>query len=170
MFKKNSPEEESFQPTPTQARPAPPSAPSGRTAAVIGRSIVVKGEVSGQEDLQVEGRVEGRIVLPEQQVVVGPTGRVEAEVEAKVIIVEGTVVGNVKAAEKVIITQEGSLTGDIEAARLSVEDGAYLKGTVELTPREKPKTVTLNRAPSEAKPKVETKPGLGPDSGKEAIK
>ena len=75
MFKKNSPEEESFQPTPTQARPAPPSAPSGRTAAVIGRSIVVKGEVSGQEDLQVEGRVEGRIVLPEQQVVVGPTGR-----------------------------------------------------------------------------------------------
>lgn len=113
--------------------------------AVIGKSIIIKGEVSGQEDLVVEGTIEGQIVLDNQHVTIGASGRVQAEVKARLVTIEGEVVGNIQARERVIITAKGSLTGDIQAARLKVEDGAYLKGTVSLTPREKEKTIPLTR-------------------------
>ncbi len=113
--------------------------------AVIGKSIIIKGEVTGQEDLVVEGTIEGQIILDNQHVTIGASGRVLAEVKARLVTIEGEVVGNIQARERVIITAKGSLTGDIQAARLKVEDGAYLKGTVSLTPREKEKTIPLPR-------------------------
>lgn len=113
--------------------------------AVIGKSIIIKGEVSGKEDLVVEGTIEGQIILENQHVTIGSSGRVLAEVKARLVTIEGEVVGNIQARERVIITAKGSLTGDIQAARLKIEDGAYLKGTVSLTPREKEKTIPLNR-------------------------
>ncbi|MBW1712177.1 MAG: polymer-forming cytoskeletal protein, partial [Deltaproteobacteria bacterium] len=118
---------------------------SGREVAVIGRSIIIKGEVSGQEDLIVEGTIEGRIQLDNQHVTIGPSGQVQAEVKARMVTIEGEVTGNIQAGERVIITQKGSLSGDIQADRLSVEDGAFLKGTVSLNPREKEKTLSLTR-------------------------
>jgi cytoskeletal protein CcmA (bactofilin family) len=118
---------------------------SSREKAVIGRSIIIKGEVTGQEDLVVEGTIEGRIHLDNQHVTVGPSGRVSAEVKARLVTIEGEVLGNIQAREKVIITAKGSLTGDIQAARLKVEDGAYLKGTVSLSPREKDKAIPITR-------------------------
>jgi cytoskeletal protein CcmA (bactofilin family) len=120
--------------------------------AVIGKSIIIKGEVTGQEDLVVEGTIEGQIILENQHVTIGSSGRVLAEVKARLVTIEGEVVGNIQARERVIITAKGSLTGDIQAARLKVEDGAYLKGTVSLTPREKEKTITLPR-PDQRGPK-----------------
>jgi len=132
------------------ARVEPPAPPEGnRGVAVIGRSIIVKGEVTGQENLIVEGTIEGRIHLQDHHVIIAPTGQVQAEVEAKMVTIEGQVTGNVHAAEKVILTKEGSLTGDIQAARLKVEDGAYLKGTVSLSPREKEKAIPLAKVPFE---------------------
>ena len=119
--------------------------PGDGEKAVIGKSIIIKGEVSGQEDLVVEGTIEGQIVLDNQHVTIGASGRVQAEVKARLVTIEGEVVGNIQARERVIITAKGSLTGDIQAARLKVEDGAYLKGTVSLTPREKEKTIRLPR-------------------------
>lgn len=113
--------------------------------AIIGKSILITGEVSGEEDLVVEGRVEGRIGLDEQQVTVGPSGRVKAEIQARSVTIEGRVEGNIIARERVVITARGSLVGDITAARLQIEDGAYLKGTVALTPPEREKTIPLSR-------------------------
>ena len=129
--------------------------------AIIGRSIQIKGEVSGEEDILVEGMVEGRIILPNHHLTIGPSGRLQAEVSAKVITIEGEVAGNVMAAEKVILTKRGSLTGDIKATRLSVEDGAFLKGTVELAPREKEKPVSLAKAADQPSPAALAGPGRG---------
>lgn len=138
-----------------KAAPAEAEEVPSQGVAVIGRSIQIKGEVSGEEDILVEGSVEGRILLPNHHLTIGPSGRLQAEASAKVITIEGEVAGNVMAAERVILTKRGSLTGDIKATRLSVEDGAFLKGTVELAPREKEKPVSLAKAtdrPSPAAP------------------
>lgn len=129
------------EPKPTLSPPPGP----GRDKAVIGRSITIKGEVTGQEDLVVEGSIEGQILLENQHVTIGSSGRVQAEVKATEVTIEGRMVGNVQARERVVITAEGSLIGDIQAARLQVEDGAHLKGTVTLASKEKDKPIPLNR-------------------------
>lgn len=154
------------------ARPAPPAAEpvASKGEAVIGRSIQIKGEVSGEEDILVEGTVEGRIILQSHHLTVGPSGRLQAEVSAKVITIEGEVAGNVMATEKVILTKRGSLTGDIKATRLSVEDGAFLKGTVELAPREKEKPVSLARAVGQPSPVPSPEPGRGPSKDEQEKK
>jgi len=144
--------EDHREPKPTLS---PTQGPS-RDKAVIGRSISIKGEVSGQEDLVVEGSIEGQILLENQHVTIGPSGRVQAEVKATEVTIEGRMVGNVQARERVVITAKGSLIGDIQAARLQVEDGAHLKGTVTLAPREKDKAIPLNRpGPASGKEKEE---------------
>lgn len=140
--------------------PAPHQAPQGKPSygrAVIGRSIVVTGEISGQEDLLIEGRVEGRVNLPKQHVIIGPSCDVQAEIQAEVVTIEGNIIGNIVASDKVVLTREGSLTGDIKAARLSVEEGAYLKGTVELAPRQQAKPAAPPQ--SQARPQTQSKPG-----------
>ena len=144
---------------PAQAAAGP--APS-QNEAVIGRSVQIKGEVSGEEDILVEGSVEGRIVLQNHHLTIGPSGRLQAEVDAKVITIEGEVAGDVMAAEKVILTKQGSLTGDIKATRLSVEDGPFLKGTVELAPQKKEKPVSLAKATEQSPAAPSSEPGLGP--------
>lgn len=182
MFKRgqNEPAVEDSRTEATQARPKerprqepPPPAPDrGRPSygqAVIGRSIVVKGEISGQEDLTIEGRVEGKVNLPRQHVVIGTSCMVQAEVAAEVVTIEGEIVGNIAASDKVVLTRDGSLTGDIKAARLSVEEGAYLKGTVELAPRKeaqisqppktKPAPPVPPKAPTPASPQKDPSKG-----------
>ena len=154
------------RPSEDSARSRPEVFPSSASAgsgekAVIGKSIVIKGEVSGQEDLVVEGTIEGQIILENQHVTIGSSGRVLAEVKARLVTIEGEVVGNIQAREKVIITAKGSLTGDIQAARLKIEDGAYLKGTVSLTPREKEKTIPLTRPAQHGKPPLDPEEAAG---------
>jgi len=131
----------SSAPIPT-ASSAPPLAPikqqdttirkKENTVACIGKSVVVKGEVTSAEDLVIEGRVEGKIDLQGHSLVVGQGGDIRAEILAKSVIVHGTVTGNVTAREKVEVRETGSIEGDIVTPGLSVSEGAVMSGRVEM--------------------------------------
>jgi len=117
------------------ARPAAAGAsgvPSG-DQATIGKSLVVKGELSGSESLYIDGKVEGAINLPGNRVTVGRNGQVAANISAREVVVLGKVRGNIQASDRVDIRSEGSLTGDVVAARISIEDGAFFKGGIDIT-------------------------------------
>ena len=113
--------------------------------ATIGKSVVVKGELSGSEDLVVDGEVEGSITLRGQSLTVGPNGRVRANIEARNVILFGRVDGDIHASDRVELRKSASLSGDISTARISIEDGAFFKGGIDI---QKP----------EPAPKVEPKP------------
>ena len=148
MWKPN--QQSSSQPTPTPepTRPAAPPAssyePPVRTPsasaptvaagdqATIGKSLVVKGEVTGSESLYIDGKVEGAINLPGNRVTVGRNGQVSANITAREIVVLGKVRGNVTASDRVDIRSEGALTGDVTAQRISIEDGAFFKGGIDI--------------------------------------
>ena len=119
-----------------ESTPAPVSRPStvGTTAeqATIGKSLVIKGEVTGSESLYIDGRVEGSINLSGNRVTVGRNGVVAANINAREIVVLGKVRGNLTASDRVDIRNDGSLTGDVIAARISIEDGAFFKGGMDI--------------------------------------
>lgn len=104
----------------------------GETVANIGKSITIKGDLSGNEDLQVDGNVEGRVDLPSNQLTIGADGKVKADVHAKAVIVIGHVTGNVSATERIEVQASGIVDGDVRAPRLVVEEGAVLNGAVEM--------------------------------------
>lgn len=147
MWKPNQPGSQT-PPTPEPARPQPPAGTpafdASRTAgasatpsatgeqATIGKSLVVKGELTGSESLYVDGKVEGAINLPGNRVTVGRNGQVAANIMAREIVVLGKVRGNCQASDRVDIRSEGSLTGDVVAARISIEDGAFFKGGIDI--------------------------------------
>jgi cytoskeletal protein CcmA (bactofilin family) len=124
----------SFEP-PRAATPsagAPGAAASTGEQATIGKSLVVKGEVTGSESLYIDGKVEGAINLPGNRVTVGRNGQVAANIVAREVVVLGKVRGNCQASDRVDIRSEGSLTGDVIAARISIEDGAFFKGGIDI--------------------------------------
>jgi cytoskeletal protein CcmA (bactofilin family) len=98
----------------------------------IGKSVVIKGELNGSEDLTIEGHVEGTIHLKEHVLTIGPNGRIKAQVFAKAVIVLGEVTGNVTASEKVDIRDNGSVDGDIVAPRVAIAEGAHFRGSVDM--------------------------------------
>jgi cytoskeletal protein CcmA (bactofilin family) len=100
--------------------------------ATIGRSLVIKGEISGAEALYVDGRIEGKISLPNNRVTIGRNGIVQANIVAAEVVVMGKVNGNIECSDRIDIRSEGSVTGDVSTIRISVEDGAVLKGGVEV--------------------------------------
>ena len=121
--------------TPTALEPAPaPRNAAVNTAeqATIGKSLVIKGEVTGSESLYIDGRVEGSINLPGNRVTVGRNGVVAANINAREVVVLGKVKGNLTASDRVDIRNEGSLTGDVVAQRVSIEDGAFFKGGIDI--------------------------------------
>ena len=105
--------------------------PAGEQAT-IGKSLVIKGEVSGSESLYIDGKIEGTISLPGNRVTVGRNGQVAANIQAREVVVLGKVRGNVTASDRVDSRSEGSLTGDVAAARISIEDGAFFKGGIDI--------------------------------------
>ena len=118
---------------PSLVRPSRPAdAANGNHVAAIGKSLVIKGEVSGSESLYIDGRIEGSINLPENSVTVGSNGQVNATVTAREVIVQGKIVGNVNASDRLKVHSEGSLTGDAVAQRISLEDGAFFKGKIDI--------------------------------------
>ncbi|HEY5328530.1 MAG TPA: polymer-forming cytoskeletal protein [Acidobacteriaceae bacterium] len=143
MWKPNQPGNQT-PPTPEPARPTPPvagahdpnraaaAAGAASEQATIGKSLVVKGELSGSESLYVDGKVEGAINLAGNRVTVGRNGQVAANIMAREIVVLGKVRGNCQASDRVDIRSEGSLTGDVVAARISIEDGAFFKGGIDI--------------------------------------
>ena len=118
--------------------PTEPTPPSGSrdsvldTQATIGKSLVIKGEVTGAESLYIDGRVEGSINLADNRITVGPNGVVTANINAGEIVVLGRVRGDVVASNHVDILSTGSLTGDVVAQRISIEDGAFFKGSIDI--------------------------------------
>ena len=101
----------------------------------IGKSVVIKGELNGSENLTIEGHVEGTIHLREHVLTIGPNGRIKAQVFAKSVIVLGEVTGNVTASEKVDIRDNGSVDGDIIAPRVAIAEGAHFRGSVDMQPK-----------------------------------
>src|ERR1700732_1898921 len=116
------------------AAPRPATATTTTTAdqATIGKSLVIKGEVTGSESLYIDGRVEGSVNLPGHRVTVGRNGQVQANINAKEVVVLGKVKGNVTASDRVDIRNEGSLGGDVVCQRISIEDGAWFKGSIDI--------------------------------------
>jgi cytoskeletal protein CcmA (bactofilin family) len=112
--------------------PRPVAATSSADQATIGKSLVIKGEVTGSESLYIDGRVEGSISLAGNRVTIGRNGVVAANINAREIVVLGKVRGNLTASDRVDIRSDGSLTGDVIAARISIEDGAYFKGGIDI--------------------------------------
>jgi len=102
--------------------------------ATIGQSIVFKGELTGDEDLEIDGQVEGTVNLKNHQLTIGPNGNLKAEVTAKNIVVIGRVTGNLVAAERIEIQATGIIDGDVRAPRLNVQEGAVLNGSIDMSP------------------------------------
>lgn len=115
-------------------RPAAGNAQQGleRNAVNIGKSVVIKGELNGSEDLTIEGQVEGKIELRQNVLTIGPNGRIKAQVFAKAVIILGEVTGNVTATEKVDIRDNGSVDGDIASPRVAIAEGAHFRGAIDM--------------------------------------
>ena len=145
------PEPQHPAPAVPAVEPASRAVASAADQATISKGISVKGEISGTESLFVDGKVEGSINLPGNRVTVGRNGQVAASISAREIVVLGKVRGNVTASDRVEIRVEGALTGDVTAARISIEDGAFFKGAIELRKLEskQPAPVSVAAAMSE---------------------
>jgi cytoskeletal protein CcmA (bactofilin family) len=156
MWKPSQPASISHSPAPEPARPTAPAtahesanrapivAPGDQ--ATIGKGLFIKGEISGTESLFIDGKVEGTVNLPGNRVTVGRNGQVAANINAREIVVLGKIRGNVSASDRVDIRAEGSLSGDVSAARISIEDGAFFKGGIDIRkpdakPEAKPATL-----------------------------
>ena len=122
--------------TPSTLNPAAPvkTVTSPIEQATIGRTLVIKGEVSGSESLYVDGKIEGTVTFKDHRVTVGRNGVVQANISAREVVIMGKVTGNVECSDRVDIRSEGTLNGDVVSARISVEDGAMLRGSVQLNP------------------------------------
>lgn len=118
----------------------PPSAPEPTTSRPtlerdmvnIGKSVIIKGELSGSEDLTIEGTVEGKIELRQNVLTIGPNAKIKAQVFAKSVIVQGEVHGNITATEKVDLRESGSMDGDVVAPRVAISEGAHFRGSIDM--------------------------------------
>jgi cytoskeletal protein CcmA (bactofilin family) len=145
--------------TPERIAPTPAPSPFGAKTfsatpeqATIGRSIVIKGEVTGAETLYVDGRIEGTINMPESRVTVGRNGVIVATVSAREVVVMGKVEGDLIVGDRVDIRSDGSVTGDIHAQRLTIEEGAFMKGGIDLAKSGKGEKNDKKDVVSEEKP------------------
>jgi cytoskeletal protein CcmA (bactofilin family) len=110
----------------------PLGTPSSTGTARLGASLHVKGEITGHEDLLVDGSVEGLVQLEDRKLTVGATAKVSADVIAREVVVYGSVKGNLRARDRIEIKKDGSVVGDLTTARIMIEDGAYFKGSIEI--------------------------------------
>jgi len=120
--------------------------------AVLGKSVVVKGQILSREDLTIDGEVEGTVEMQEHRLTIGPNGKVRASVKAREVIVLGTLNGNVETADRIDIRKEAKLVGDIKTARIVIEDGAYFKGNVDIIRAEVPRPAAAAPAASAPRP------------------
>lgn len=137
LQRSSEPETESFGSYQTTPAANVTPAPAPRTGAVIGSTITIKGNISGEENLLIEGEVEGTVDLKGKDLTIGEAGRVRANVTAKVIKIEGEVHGDMSGKEKVVISKTGKVHGNITAPRVTLEDGAKFKGKIDMDPTEK---------------------------------
>jgi cytoskeletal protein CcmA (bactofilin family) len=120
----------------------------------IGKSVVIKGELTGSEDLTIEGQVEGKVELKQNVLTIGPNGRIKAQIVAKAVVVQGEVTGNITATERVDIRDAGSVDGDLSAPRVAIADGAHFRGSIDMQKSGAAKP--MEHKPSEQKPATQT--------------
>ena len=167
MWKKD----EAVRPPQTTGSAAPVSTDAGshrpdasrqteRDTVNIGKSVIIKGELSGSEDLTIEGQVEGKIELRQNVLTIGPNAKIKAQVFAKAVVIQGEVHGNVSATEKIDIRDAGSVDGDLSSPRVAIADGAHFRGSIDMQrgnaakPGDKPAEVKPAGAPAPATPGV----------------
>ena len=129
----------------------------------IGKSVVIKGELTGSEDLTIEGHVEGKIELRQNVLTIGPNGKIKAQVFAKSVVILGEVTGNVTASEKVDLRDNGSVDGDIAAPRVAIAEGAHFRGSIDMQRtgakgESKPAASTSQASPSASQPASQPTP------------
>jgi cytoskeletal protein CcmA (bactofilin family) len=153
----------SYAPEPEPAAAPQPrrNSPAAGGRAVIGPSIRINGDLSGEEDLVIEGRVEGKVDLKQQSVTIGQSGRVKADVFARTITVEGEVRGNLVADEQITVRRTGQVQGNLTAPRVSLEDGAKFKGSIDMEPKGEPRPAAGPARPAELKAAGGGKPAGG---------
>jgi cytoskeletal protein CcmA (bactofilin family) len=116
---------------PTPKSPIP--SPAGSQRTFLGRSVVVQGQIITGEDLLIEGQFEGTITLNDHCLTVGAEGRVKAEIRARQVVIQGALTGNIEAREKIDIRRTGHVVGDLVASTVAIEDGAYFKGSIDIS-------------------------------------
>jgi len=145
------------QPTPSAHVTESASAPAGRTISKISAGLKINGELSGDSDVYIDGEVQGKIRLGNTRVTVGPNGRVQADIDAREIVVDGTVQGNLKAGERAHFGASSRVTGSVVTPRIGVDDGARLRGKVETVPAKQARessATAKERAPEALQPVV----------------
>lgn len=128
MWSKEEEQSESPRPTP------PAKAQQSTEQTRIGASVTLEGTIKCEEDLRLEGQLKGAVSVPNHRVVVGASGKVRADVHARVIEVEGNVVGDLVGVERVVVTATGNVVGNLKAPRVSLENGAQFKGSIDMDP------------------------------------
>lgn len=108
-------------------------------SAALGKNVTVKGQIFAREDLTIDGEVEGTVECHEHRLTIGPNARVQAGLKAREIVIHGSIQGNVEAADKIDIKREAKLVGDIKTSRIVIEDGAYFKGSIDISKSATPK-------------------------------
>src|SRR5271156_4868745 len=133
-------------------------------SAVLGKSVIVKGQIFSREDLTIDGEVEGTVELQEHRLTIGPNGKVRASVKARELVVLGTIHGNVETTDKIDIRKEAKLVGDIRTARIVIEDGAYFKGNIDIVRAETPRASTPQPKPQAVATSPSTSSASAPSS------
>ena len=152
----------------TASNPAPQAdnrPATTRSSAMIGPSIEIKGTVTGEEDLVIQGKVEGSIELGAHELTVGESGKVNADITARTVRIDGEVSGDIRGNEKVVITKSGNVRGNIVAPRMTLEDGAIFKGSIDMDPGDASTKVSLAPKASPAQAAADTAPELDLKSG-----
>jgi cytoskeletal protein CcmA (bactofilin family) len=142
-------------------------------SAVLGKSVIVKGQIFSREDLTIDGEVEGTVELQEHRLTIGPNGKVRASVKARELVVLGTIHGDVETTDKIDIRKDAKLVGDIKTARIVIEDGAYFKGNIDIVKAEaarpvaapQPKPQAVASAPSSLAPAASSSPAVAASAG-----
>jgi cytoskeletal protein CcmA (bactofilin family) len=160
---------------PTMSTPHTPSAGTSADrggSATIGKSVMIKGQIFSREDLTIDGEVEGSVECQEHRLTVGPHGRVHAGVKARELIVLGAIHGNVEVTDKIDIRKDAKLVGDIRTARISIEDGAYFKGSIDIARPEvskPPATTTPVKAASASAPAASAPAASAPPASAQSV-
>lgn len=154
--------------SPTRASEPEPNPVRGSGSAALGKNVTVKGQIFAREDLTIDGEVEGTVECHDHRLTIGPNARVQASLKAREIVIQGSIQGNVEAADKIDIKKEAKLVGDIKTSRIVIEDGAYFKGSIDISKAGPPKTapappqVTTQSQPYAPAPVPATPVGASP--------
>ena len=144
--------------------PAPSARPAAARASVIGPSIRIKGDVSGQEDLVIQGKLEGEVQFKANNVTVGREGRIRADIYGRSVHVEGEVQGHLYGVEEVVIRSSGKVQGDIISPRVVLENGSNFKGSIDMEPASKPAPPVREAKPAAAAPVAPKHEGSAPET------